>query len=126
MPIPESGCWIWEGACGSDGYGHIRRNGKVCGAHRISYETFIDKIPEKMHVLHKCDIKLCINPHHLFLGTNSENQIDSVKKGRHAHRRKTHCKVGHEFDQNNTYIKPDGERRCLTCHRQQDRIRQRE
>lgn len=77
----QSGCWEWKGALRS-GYGAIKLNGKVYGAHRISYQTFIGEIPEGFQVCHKCDNKKCINPEHLFVGTNSDNMIDCLMKGR--------------------------------------------
>lgn len=51
-------------------------------AHRVSYEIEHGDIPKGMHVLHRCDVRPCINPLHLFLGTNSDNIADSVSKGR--------------------------------------------
>jgi hypothetical protein len=57
-------------------------NGKTILAHRLSYQLFKGPIPDGLHVLHKCDVTECVNPEHLFVGTNLENITDSVSKGR--------------------------------------------
>jgi hypothetical protein len=77
----SDGCWIWTGAT-SAGYGVMNFRGKVIGAHRISWELHNGTIPDNMHVLHKCDIRCCVNPAHLFIGTNQDNILDSIKKNR--------------------------------------------
>jgi hypothetical protein len=82
IPIPESGCWIWEGTTNSQGYGSITIKGKEKKAHRVSWELFNGPIPKGLLVLHKCDTPACINPHHLFLGTHRDNIQDCIKKGR--------------------------------------------
>jgi hypothetical protein len=71
-------CWYWIGSRDSGGYGIIGPR----KAHRESYELFHGKIPIGMHVLHKCDIRSCINPDHLFLGTQLDNMRDCKRKGR--------------------------------------------
>lgn len=83
VKIPEAGCWIWEGAL-SAGYGSFRNTRKepTKSAHRESYKAFYGNIPKGMHVLHRCDVRACCNPHHLMLGTNQDNIEDSVRKGR--------------------------------------------
>src|SRR3972149_1210769 len=84
IPIPESGCWIWEGAINEDGYGRFVINRKkIVGAHRKSYQAFIGQIPSGMHVLHSCDQPSCVNPKHLFLGNQDINNKDCMKKRRH-------------------------------------------
>ena len=75
-------CWLWNGALTSSGYGSIGINGKRISAHRFSYETFIGEIPEGMFVCHSCDVKICVNPEHLWVGTQYENMSDMWKKGR--------------------------------------------
>ena len=81
VPIPECGCWLWTGSIAGTGYGDFRM-GRHYLAHRAAYEAFVGPIPKGMHVLHKCDVRSCVNPNHLFVGTNQENIIDSVRKGR--------------------------------------------
>jgi len=80
--IPESGCWVWMGTTTVRGYGQIESNKRKYYAHRASYEAFIGKIPEGMYVCHACDNVYCVNPNHLFLGTQKQNLEDMVKKGR--------------------------------------------
>lgn len=77
-------CWLWTGARAS-GYGTIGAGGykgKMLSAHRVSYELAYGKFDPKLYVLHKCDVKLCVNPEHLFLGTQQDNVDDMIAKGR--------------------------------------------
>lgn len=84
IPEPNSGCWIWTGAIssGSLGYGSLRIGRNTTRAHRAAYEAFRGSIPSGMFVCHKCDVSLCINPDHLFLGTPADNNKDRREKGR--------------------------------------------
>lgn len=82
IPEPNSGCWLWDAGCTKKGYGSFRTGIKKQSAHRFSYELFRGDIPEDLHVLHKCDTRCCVNPDHLFLGTNLDNVRDMYRKGR--------------------------------------------
>lgn len=82
--IDSNGCWLFTGYIDELGYGIISRNHIACKAHRISWEVNVGIIPEGLNVLHKCDVRRCINPKHLFLGTQLDNIKDMILKGRKA------------------------------------------
>jgi hypothetical protein len=82
MPVPESGCWLWLPSWEQDGYGRLKASQQVWLAHRASWFAFNGPIPDGMDVLHRCDVRACVNPAHLFLGTNLDNVRDRMAKGR--------------------------------------------
>ncbi len=75
-------CWIWKGAKTNIGYGTIKINGKMIGAHRVSYQIHYGEINPGMCILHKCDNRSCVNPHHLYEGTYQDNADDRRDRGR--------------------------------------------
>lgn len=81
----DGGCLLWNGCLHTAGYGKVYVYGRVVLAHRAMYELTFGKIPDGLHVLHKCDVPRCVNPDHLFLGTNDDNIADKVQKARHPY-----------------------------------------
>lgn len=78
----QNGCWLWTAGRNSAGYGSIHFGSKTTVAHRVAYEVFVGRIPKSMVVRHKCDTPLCVRPDHLTLGTQGENIMDAVRRGR--------------------------------------------
>ena len=109
IQIVESGCWEWQGRLDRYGYGRFSFSKIDRRAHRISYEEFVGPIPEGLVLDHLCRNRRCINPEHLEPVTNAENMRRSAVI-------QTHCKRGHEFTAENTYLHRNM-RHCRACTR---------
>lgn len=123
IPIgPVEDCWEWGGATKSDGYGrfYFYRGGRTfeIGAHRVVQCLLVETVPEGMVVDHLCQNHICVNPMHHEIVTLAENS-------RRSGLRKTHCKRGHEFDEENTRVDSVGARQCRACYEEVGRERQR-
>ena len=78
----RTGCHLWQRAKTTRGYGKLAVNGKLVAAHRFAYIRANGDIPEDLVVMHKCDVRNCVNPEHLTIGTQQQNVEDMCSKGR--------------------------------------------
>jgi hypothetical protein len=126
--LKTDSCWLWTGHCRAPlPYGRLRdRSGKgplQPYAHRVSWEIHFGPIPDEAFVCHHCDNPQCVNPDHLFLGTQQDNMADAHAKGRFINQGKMVCKFGHLLTPENTYTsnspshRGHPNRRCRTCQR---------
>lgn len=88
-------CWNWTASSRGNGYGAFKFKGKVIDAHRVSWMIHNGEIPKGLFVCHKCDNRKCVNPDHLFLGTQKDNMQDCKNKGRLVTPKKECFKKGH-------------------------------
>ena len=110
----DSGCWVWQRAKTTAGYGTLTFGGKTRYAHRVFYEAYVGDIPQGLVLDHLCRNPGCCNPDHLEPVTFAENM-------RRA--RRVSCKRGHLLTDENVYVAPDGERQCRECMRMRGRAR---
>lgn len=87
---PNTGCWLWSDALDVYGYGRLQIDGKARKAHQVSYELNYGPIPRGKIICHTCDVRCCVNPEHIFLGTWEENVRDMMSKGRNRPGGKPH------------------------------------
>ena len=114
-------CWLWRASGGA--YGIFSVKHKTINAHRFAWILSTGKpIPAGVNVCHTCDIPYCVNPNHLWLGTQYDNMQDCIAKGRHntyTYKKRAFCKNGHAFVGDNIYTERGNpnHRRCRTCRR---------
>jgi len=111
--VKTDNCWLWKNPC-KDGYGKFWINGKKIKASRASYILYKENISAELSANHTCNNPRCVNPEHIYAGTHKENMKDMLIAGNHNNARKTHCKRGHEFTEENIYYRPTG-RECKNC-----------
>lgn len=111
----DSGCLEYQGFTHKEGYGQMSFQGKAWRTHSLMYTLTKGPVPAGMVVMHKCDNPPCCNPDHLEIGTKADNNRDMAAKRRGKYQKATHCKHGHEFTPENTYVCKRGFRHCKRC-----------
>lgn len=117
------GCWLWDGCKLPTGYGRLHLRNLDAYAHRVSYQDHIGPIPKGFTIDHLCQNPPCVRPDHLEAVTQQVNILRAPNGIAAANSRKTHCKHGHEFSNENTYRPPrrPNQRLCRACLRNRRR-----
>lgn len=82
IPEPNTGCWLWLERLNDGGYGVLSVSGREVRAHVFSYTRFVGRVPKGKFVLHKCDVRCCVNPEHLKTGSKKQNTQDAIERRR--------------------------------------------
>jgi hypothetical protein len=123
VKVDPAGCWLWQGFKGHTGYAQINYRGKSLNGHRMMWIIHRGiKLVTEQYVLHRCDVRHCLNPDHMWIGTAKDNNNDCARKGRHYEGSRTHCERGHPFAGDNLRLaKQKGgkyiRRVCIACEK---------
>lgn len=123
ISVGSSGCWQWQGATLTKGYGQLTFRGHHLTAHRASYSAFRGPIPTGALICHTCDNPGCVNPKHLYAGTYASNRRDALirDRWRHPYRARLQCGQGHPYVPGSYSIAKDQSRVCRVCMREHHR-----
>jgi len=120
--VDSNGCWLWTGTRIATGYSRINYKTWNHGGHRLMYQAYHGiKLETEQYVLHRCDVRNCVNPAHLWIGTAKDNNRDCAAKSRHFEGSKMFCDKGHPLSGDNLRISQQhppkiGIRRiCIAC-----------
>lgn len=113
LPEPNTGCWLWLGYIDRGGYGRISWSGRNVGSHQIAYGLHHGTVPTGLEVDHLCRVRSCVNPKHLEAVPRRVNVLRGQSPAAISARR-THCKNGHAYTSENTYLSQVG-RGCKAC-----------
>jgi hypothetical protein len=129
IPEPNSGCWLWlRGVAGGKRVAGVRKGvypiwkweGRQTQVSHLALKTRGVEVPKDFGGCHRCDNTFCVNPDHLFVGTNTDNIRDAQAKGRLVRVKRMVCKQGHPLSADNVYINNGKFRGCRICKRRRD------
>lgn len=112
-----------DGCIETQAKGYSKRwiDGRPISAHRAAWIEANGPIPDGLQINHRCGNSRCVNPEHLYAGTQQQNMLDRIASGWRP-KRKEACLHGHAYTEENTYINTKGAQVCRTCKRQRDAI----
>ena len=120
LVIDHHGCWVWQGAKSSEGYGRVRiPGGGLAYTHRAMFESAKGPVPDGRQIDHLCRNRACCNPDHLEAVTPLVNvhRSTAAEVNKRMREQRTHCRRGHLLDAENSYFYANGYRSCRECRR---------